>query len=224
MLILVSATCTVGILRQRIATKFMVISYKNVPVGKRGSGPSESILEQWRGGLDQMDATKLPISGRSKLRPNKVALISKKKHRRPVRYQVDTGSLSQARDDVGLPHFTPCAGLKADKQPSRTGAVNEIIPEKRRGGIAENAAGSRWSVGPQNLGPRLIPAELKHQAADEQPVSIDDRSGDGRETRASARHGRLAPVNGAIGGIQRSDRLPHPDDKLAASTGENDHG
>src|ERR1700688_2904500 len=96
-----------GFPRQRIATKFLIISYKNVPVGKRGSGPGEFIFKQWRRGINQMRAPKLPISGRGELRPNKVALIRKKKHRRSVRYQVDTGSLSQDRDDVGLPHFTP---------------------------------------------------------------------------------------------------------------------
>ena len=158
------------------------------------------------------------------MRPNKVALIGKQKHRRSVRYEVDTGSLSQAGNNVGLPHFTPCAGLQADKQPSGTRAVNKIISEERGGGIAENAVGAGRGVGPENLGRRPIPAELKHQSADEQPVSIEDRSGDGRETRASARHGRLAPVNGAIGRIQRADRLPHPDNELAASARENDHG
>src|SRR5271157_2660374 len=101
-----------------------------------------------------MDATKLPISGRSELRPNKVALIGKKKHRRSVRYQVDTGSLSQVCNDVGLPHLTPRGGLKADKRPSGTGAVNKIIPEKRGGGVAEDSAGPGWSVGPEDLRPR----------------------------------------------------------------------
>jgi len=52
MLVLVPATCTVGILRQRIATKFMIISYKNIPVGKSGSGPGEFIFKQWRRGFD----------------------------------------------------------------------------------------------------------------------------------------------------------------------------
>ena len=171
-----------------------------------------------------MNTAKLPISGRTELRPDKVALIGKKKHRRPVRYQVDTGSLSQAGNNVGLPDFMPRAGLKADKQPSGTGAVNKIISEERSRGVAENAAGSGRIVGPENLGRRPIAAELKHQAADEQAISVDDRSGDGRETRASARHGRFAPVNGAIGGIQRGDRLPHPDDELAASPGKDDQG
>src|SRR5579859_516268 len=152
-----------------------------------------------------MHATKLPISYRSQFRPNEVALIGKQKHRRPVGYQVDAGSLSQIRNHIGLPHFSACAGLKADKQPPRTRTVNKIISEERRGGIAENAAGSGWSVGPENLGRGLAPVELKHQAADEQSVSMDDRSGNSRETGASARHGRLAPVNGAIGGIQRGD-------------------
>jgi ABC-type multidrug transport system ATPase subunit len=83
---------------------------------------------------------------------------------------------------------------------------------------------ARWRVGPDHFCRRLGLIELKHQAADEQPISIDDRSGDGRETGASARHGRLAPVNGSIGGIQRGHRLPHPDNELATSTGHNDQG
>ena len=107
-----------------------------------------------------MDAAKVPIPRRGELRPNQVALIGKKKHRRSVRYQVDTGSLSHVRDDVGLPHLTPRAGLKADKQPSGTRAINKIISEKRSGGIAENAPGSRWSVGPENLGRGLVPVEV----------------------------------------------------------------
>src|SRR5690348_3103148 len=171
-----------------------------------------------------MHATKLPIPGGSELRPNQVALIREEKHRRSVRYQVDTGPLPQLCDHAGLPQLAPRAGLKANKQAPGTGAENIIVSEKRGGGIAENAAASGWSVGPENLGLRLIPAELKHQAADEQPVSMDDRSGDGRETGAAARNSPLGPVDGAIGRIQRSDRLPHPDDKLASSTGENDYG
>ena len=39
---------------------------------------------------------KLAISRRSQLRPNKVAFIGIKKQRRPFRYHVDTGALSQA--------------------------------------------------------------------------------------------------------------------------------
>src|SRR5258708_1059495 len=120
----------------------MIISYKNIPVGKRRTGPGEFILKQWRRGFDQMHATKLPISGRRELRSNQVALIGKKKHRRSVRYQVDTGSVGEVGNDVGLTEFTPRGGLKANKQPSGAGAVNKIISEKRRGGIAENAAGS----------------------------------------------------------------------------------
>src|SRR5579859_1080509 len=86
--------------RKRIATKFTIISYKNIPIGKRGCGPGEFVFKQWRRGFDQMHATKLPISGRSELRPNKVALIGKKKHRRSVGYEVDTGSLAQVRNDI----------------------------------------------------------------------------------------------------------------------------
>src|SRR5439155_7227198 len=47
--------------------------------------------------------------------------------------------------------------------------------------------------------------------------------GNGGETWAAAGHRGLAPVNSAVGGVQRSDRLPHPDDELAGSTGRNDY-
>src|SRR6516225_7290071 len=106
-----------------------------------------------------MHATELVISRGSELRSNKVALIGKEKQRRAVRDKVDAGSRSQVRDDIGLPHFTPRVGLQADKHPSGAGAVNKIISEKRRGGIAENAAGSRRGVRPENLGRRLIAGE-----------------------------------------------------------------
>ena len=96
-LLLVFARWTVGIPRQRIATEFTIISHENVPVGKGGSSPGEFIFKQWRRRVDQMNATKFLISGRSQLRPNQVALIGKKKHRRSVGYQVDTGPLSQGR-------------------------------------------------------------------------------------------------------------------------------
>src|SRR5689334_5302484 len=116
-----------------------------------------------------MHATQFPISARTKLRPDQVALIGKKKYRRSVRYQVDTGSLSQAGNHVGLPHFAPRGGFKADKGSSGTGAVNKIISEQRSRGIAQNASGCGWSVGPENLRGRLVAVQLKHQAADEQP-------------------------------------------------------
>src|SRR4051812_37428978 len=123
----------------------MIVSDENVPIGKRGRGPGEFIFKQRRRRFDQMHAAKLPISCRSQLRPNKVALIGVKKDGGSIGYQVDTGPLSQARHHIGLPDLTPGSRLKADKQPSGTGTVNKIISEKRRGGVAENAAGSRWS-------------------------------------------------------------------------------
>ena len=152
-----------------------------------------------------MRATQFLVSSRSELRPNKVALVGKQKKVGSVGYQVDTGALSQVGNNIGLPHFTPRAGLQADEQASGTGTVNKVVSEKRCGGIAEDTAGSGWGIGPENLCRRLVAIKLKHQAADEQSVAMEDRSGDCRETGATARHGRLAPVNGAIGGIQRGD-------------------
>src|SRR5260221_1112529 len=46
MLILVSTAWTVGILLQRIATEFTIISYKNVPVGKSRISPRDSVFKQ----------------------------------------------------------------------------------------------------------------------------------------------------------------------------------
>src|ERR1051326_7593419 len=126
-----------------------------------------------------MNALKFIISGRSELRPNQVTLIGKKKQRRSVGDQVDTGSCSQAGDDVSLPHFAPGACFQADKEPSGSRAVNKIISEKRGGGIAENPAGSRWGIRPEPFGRGPIPGELEHEAADEQALSIEDRGGDG---------------------------------------------
>ena len=123
-----------------------------------------------------MDAAKLAIPGGSELRTDKVALVGKEKYRRSVRYQVDTGPCSQAGNGIGLPHFTTGPSLKANKKPSGSRAVNEIISEKRRRGIAENAPGSGCSFGPENLGRRLVRIELKHQPADKQPVAMKDRS------------------------------------------------
>src|SRR5690349_18448956 len=142
MLVLVFSFLTVRLLRERITTEFTIISHENVSIGKGRSSPGEFIFKQWRRGFDQMHATQLPISGWTELRPDKVAFIGEKEHRRSVRYQVDTGSLSQAGNNVGLPDFTPGAGLKTNEQPSRARAVNKIISEKRGRSIAENAAGS----------------------------------------------------------------------------------
>ena len=115
-----------------------------------------------------MSSAKFGISGGRKLRPNQVALIGKKKQRRSVGCHVNTGPLPQLSDGVGLPPFVPRAGIKADKQPSGTWAVNKIIPEERSRGVAQNATGARRRVGPENFCRRPGLVELKHQAADEQ--------------------------------------------------------
>src|SRR2546430_6176845 len=57
-------------------------------------------------------------------RSNQVALIGKKKQRRPIGRQVNTGALPQFSDGVGLPPFLPRCGIKADKQPAGPWAVN----------------------------------------------------------------------------------------------------
>src|SRR6266516_369471 len=123
-----------------------------------------------------MSPAKLGISDRRKLRANQVALIGKKKHGRAVGCQVNTGASPQSGDCVGLPQFAPGGGLEADEQSSRARAVNKIIFQKWRRSIAENAARARWSVGPENFCRRLRLIELKHQTADEEPVSLPDRS------------------------------------------------
>src|SRR6185436_8530884 len=99
----------------------------------------------------QMSSAELPISSRSQLGLNQVALIGKKKQGRAVGRQVNTGPSSQFGDDVGLPNFSSSPGLKADKCPSGSRAVNKIISEKRSGGIAQNTSGAGWSVGPENF-------------------------------------------------------------------------
>ena len=59
---------------------------------------------------------------------------------------MDTGALSQVRNNVGLPHFTPRAGLQADEQAPGTGTANKVVSEKRGGGVAEDTAGSGWGI------------------------------------------------------------------------------
>src|SRR5439155_24351708 len=105
----------------------------------------------------------------------------------------------------GLPQFARGGGLEGHEQSSRARAVNKIIFQKWRRSIAENAAGARGSVGPENFCRRLGLIELKHQTADEEPICLHDRSRDGCETGASARYSWLAPINRAIGRIQRGD-------------------
>ena len=142
-------------LRQRIATEFTIISHEDVPVGKGGGGPDEFLLKQRRRGVDQMSPPKFCISGGRWPRPNQVALIGKKKQRRPIGRQVNTGPLPQFSDGVGLPPFVPRRGIKADKQSSGSWAVNRVIHKQWSGGVAQNAAGARGRVGPENFCGRL---------------------------------------------------------------------
>ena len=114
-------------------------------------------------------------------------------------------------------------GLEADKDSSRTRAVNKIISEKRCRGIAQNSACARGSVGPEHFCCRLFLIELKHQAANQQSISMNDWSRDSRKAGTSAGDSRFAPVNSAVGRVQRSDRLPHPNNELPGSAGGNDY-
>ena len=75
-----------------------------------------------------MSAVEFTISGGREFRSNQIPLIGKKKQPRPIRGKVNTGPLPQSSDGVGLPPFVPGHGLKADKRPSGSRAVNEIIP------------------------------------------------------------------------------------------------
>src|SRR6185503_15976974 len=123
-----------------------------------------------------MGSANLVISGRSELRSDEVALIGKKKYGRAVMCKVNAGASSQSGHGVGLPELATGRGVEADELSSRTRAVNIIVFQKWSGGITQNAAGARGSVWPENFCRRLGLIELKHQAADEESIPLDDRS------------------------------------------------
>ena len=52
---------------------------------------------------------------------------------------------------------------------------------------------------------------------------MNDWSRYGRKAGTSAGYSRFAPINSAVGGVQRRDRLPHPNNELPGSAGGNDY-